>query len=121
MYFEIQVIDIERAKLFYGNIFNWQFFKNPNAPIEYYHIEGAPQKGGLLKAPIAKADGPCGTNAFCCSFMVENFDETAAKIVANGGIAVMPKMAIAGTCWQGYFIDTEKNVFGIFEVDENAK
>jgi uncharacterized protein len=28
---------------------------------------------------------------------------------------------VPGTCWQGYFIDTEGNTFGIFQVDEEAK
>jgi hypothetical protein len=27
---------------------------------------------------------------------------------------------VPGKCWQGYFIDTEDNTFGIFEVDEEA-
>ena len=27
---------------------------------------------------------------------------------------------VPGKCWQGYFIDTEGNTFGIFEVDEEA-
>ncbi|WP_286514428.1 VOC family protein [Empedobacter falsenii] len=52
---------------------------------------------------------------------VENFDETAQKILENGGIIAMPKFAIPGMCWQGYFLDTDNNVFGIFEVDRHAK
>ena len=27
---------------------------------------------------------------------------------------------MTGKCWQGYFIGTEGNTFGIFEVDEQA-
>jgi uncharacterized protein len=27
---------------------------------------------------------------------------------------------VPGKCWQGYFIDTEGNTFGISEVDEEA-
>lgn len=33
----------------------------------------------------------------------------------------MPKFAIAGRCWQGYFVDLDNNVFGIFEVDESVQ
>lgn len=62
-----------------------------------------------------------GTNAFTCSMQVESFDETAEKILTNAGKVAMPKFAVPGTCWQGYFLDTESNVFGIFEADENAK
>jgi hypothetical protein len=27
---------------------------------------------------------------------------------------------VPGRCWQGYFLDADHNVFGIFEVDEKA-
>ena len=52
---------------------------------------------------------------------VESFDATAELILAAGGIVAMPKAALPGMAWQGYFVDTENNVFGIHEPDENAK
>lgn len=30
------------------------------------------------------------------------------------------RSAVPGRCWQGYFIDCDSNVFGIFEVDQTA-
>jgi uncharacterized protein len=42
-------------------------------------------------------------------------------IVSLGGKIALPKFAVPGTCWQGYFIDTEGNTFGLFQVDETAK
>jgi len=53
--------------------------------------------------------------------MVDNFDEIAKKILDNGGRIALPKFAVSGKCWQGYFLDNEGNTFGIFEVDETAK
>jgi predicted enzyme related to lactoylglutathione lyase len=32
----------------------------------------------------------------------------------------MPKFALPGMAWQGYFVDTEGNTFGIHQPDENA-
>jgi predicted enzyme related to lactoylglutathione lyase len=58
---------------------------------------------------------------FVVSIEVENFDETAQKIVSLGGKIALPKFAVPGTCWQGYFIDTEGNTFGLFQVDATAK
>jgi hypothetical protein len=52
---------------------------------------------------------------------VAGFDETAKIILANGGVVAVPKMAILGRCRQGYFFGTDKNVFGIFEVNKAAK
>jgi predicted enzyme related to lactoylglutathione lyase len=39
----------------------------------------------------------------------------------SGAVVVLEKFAVPGMCWQGYFLDSEGNVFGIFEVDEKAK
>jgi uncharacterized protein len=33
----------------------------------------------------------------------------------------LPKFAVPGVCWQGYFIDTEGNTFGIFQPDPAAR
>ena len=43
------------------------------------------------------------------------------KIIAAGGKVSMPKFAIPKMAWQGYFIDTEGNTFGLHQADENAK
>ncbi|HSR17512.1 MAG TPA: VOC family protein [Ignavibacteriaceae bacterium] len=129
IYFEIQADDVQRAVDFYKNIFGWKITRaQEEIPIEYWRIETRSKsgqaggtRGGLLKRP-AKAPPPqSGTNAFVCSIEVENFDETAKKILKQGGQVALPKFAVPGVCWQGYFLDQEGNTFGIFQVDENAK
>lgn len=120
-YFEIQVEDLERAKIFYQEIFGWKFAKDPNLPIEYWRIETGGARGGMLKRPAEVPQGPAGTNAFVCSMEVENFDASAQKILSLGGLEAFPKFAIPGVCWQGYFQDGEGNTFGIFQPDPNAK
>ena len=119
-YFEIQSSDPSRELKFYKNVFGWKFFKEENLPIEYYRIETNSINGGLLKRPATIPPPQSGTNAFCCSIQVENFDTTQALILKNDGQVALPKFAVPGKCWQGYFIDGDNNVFGIFEVDENA-
>ena len=51
---------------------------------------------------------------------VEDFDTTAATIEAAGGTVALPKTALTGMAWQGYFLDTEGNVFGIHQPDTSA-
>jgi predicted enzyme related to lactoylglutathione lyase len=120
-YFEIQASEPQKLVSFYSTVFDWKFIKQDQMPIEYYHIETEGISGGLLKRPANVPLMECGTNAFTCSMEVESFDETAKKILELGGKEAMPKFAIPGKCWQGYFLDTDNNVFGIFQVDENAK
>ena len=97
-YFEIQSSDPEREIRFYENIFGWKFSKIENLPVEYYEIETNSINGGLLKSPAKIPPTESGTNAFVCSVMVHNFNETARLILENGGIVAMAKFAIPGKC-----------------------
>jgi predicted enzyme related to lactoylglutathione lyase len=121
-YFEIQANNPKRAAGFYEKVFGWEFTKDPAIPIDYWRIKAGWQMGGLLRRPAkAPLSHKSGTNAFVCSIMVKDFDETAKKIKSLGGKVALDKFAVPGKCWQGYFIDTEGNTFGIFELDETAK
>lgn len=120
-YFEIQCNDLKRAREFYGKVFGWKFTLAEGLPIEYWRIETNGPHGGLLARPVKGTARNSGTNAFCCSMEVSSFDKTAEIILKLGGEVAMEKFAIPGKCWQGYFLDTEENVFGIFEPDENAQ
>ena len=119
-YFEIQSSNLEREVHFYRTVFGWNITKDEAMPIEYYRIETDGIQGALLERPVDVVP-MSGTNAFTCSIEVTNFDKTAKMILDNGGVVAVPKMAIPGRCWQGYFVDADHNVFGIFEVDENAR
>jgi predicted enzyme related to lactoylglutathione lyase len=120
IYFEIQSSDPSREIKFYETVFGWKFTKVEGLPIEYYSIATEGINGGLLKRPAAIPSTQMGTNAYTCSAEVSNFDKTSDLILKNGGQVAMPKFAIPGKCWQGYFLDADHNVFGLVEVDANA-
>ncbi len=120
IFFEIHVDDVKRAVAFYQTVFGWSFNRNAGVPIEYYDIETGGSRGGLLQRPVQAPSLGQGTNAFICSLEADNFDTIAEKILSNGGQVALEKFPVVGRCWQGYFIDTEGNTFGIFEVDEKA-
>lgn len=129
VHFEIQADDPERAAQFYRDAFGWTVEKwEGESPMEYWSVITGPKEtkdqgvnGGLLKRPVPLAEGMCGSNAFVCTMLVEDYDVAAAKILAAGGKEAMPKFALAGMAWQGYFLDTEGNTFGIHQPDSNAK
>lgn len=118
MYFEIQADEPSELVKFYEEVFGWKGTRDENIPIEYWRIETDGIGGAILKRPAPVTS--MGTNAYVISMEVKNFDKTAEKIYALGGKEALPKFAIPGKCWQGYFIDTAGNTFGIFEVDEKA-
>lgn len=119
-FFEIHTDDPKRAMDFYTNVFGWKFFQEPSAPTDYWQIESESINGGLLKRPLPALAAGVGANAFVCSVRVADFDEIAELILTSGGKVALEKFPIPGKCWQGYFIDTEGNTFGLFQVDEHA-
>jgi len=119
-YFEIQSSDPARDMAFYRAVFGWEFIRETHLPIEYHRIGTMGIHGGMLKRPANIPPLECGTNAFTCSIQVMNFDNVATKVTANGGRVAMPKFAVPGRCWQGYFLDPDNNVFGIFQPDDEA-
>ena len=127
-HFEIQVDDFARAKKFYEGVFGWTIQKWEGGNMEYWFIMTADKdskelgiNGGMLKRPAKTPPHECGVNAFVCTVVVENYDASAKKIEAAGGTVAMPKFAIPGMAWQGYFIDPEGNTFGLHQADVNAK
>jgi len=125
VHFEIQVDQAERAMKFYADVFGWEFTQWGEKP--YWMAMTAPKEstepginGGLLPRPAKTPGEGCGTNAFVCTVQVDNFDEMEQKILAAGGIVAMPKFALPKMAWQGYFLDTEGNTFGLHQADENA-
>lgn len=120
IYFEIQADDTERARDFYSRLFGWTFTHVDGLPLAYWRIDGDGITGGLLQRPAARPPEACGTNAFTCSFEVEDIKASAELIVSLGGQIALPIFPVPETCWQGYFIDTEGNTFGLFQVDEQA-
>lgn len=129
VHFEIQAEEPVRAAKFYKDVFGWNIEKYTGEGIawEYWMIMTAPTdskdlgiNGGIQKRPAQTPPPQCGTNAFTCTIDVINFDETSKKILSAGGKIALPKFALPKMAWQGYFLDTEGNVFGIHEQDINA-
>lgn len=118
MYFEIQADDPRALVQFYQEVFGWKCTRDENIPIEYWRIETDGIGGAILKRPAPVTSD--GTNAYVVSMEVTDYDAAEKKILSLHGKEALPKFAILGKCWQGYYIDPAGNTFGIFQVDENA-
>ena len=128
VHFEIQADEPERAARFYAAVFGWKIDAWDGLAQPYWVVMTADKDskepgihGGLLKRPATIPAPECGANAFVCTVEVENFDAMAEKIEAAGGTVARPKFALPGMAWQGYFLDTEGNTFGIHQPDPAAK
>lgn len=126
IHFEIQADDLERAMKFYAEVFGWKFedySQFVNSP--YFGVitgeDSAPGiNGGIQPRPAERPGVAMGTNAATLTMAVEDFDAVEQKILQAGGQLALPKFALPGLAWQGYYLDTEGNVFGIHQPDPNA-
>lgn len=127
VHFEIHVDDMDRAKKFYGEVFGWVFEDwSEYAGMPYFGaVTGDASTPGINGALMQRQSPPPAEgqplNAYACTMEVEDYDSTEKKILSLGGTVALPKYALPGMAWQGYYHDTEGNIFGIHQPDENAK
>jgi predicted enzyme related to lactoylglutathione lyase len=119
IYFEIQADDIDRCLNFYTKVFNWTFLKVDDLGIDYYRISTIGINGAIIKRPIQLTPAQSANNAYICSIQVDNYDACSALILSEQGKIALAKFVVPNRCYQGYFVDTEGNTFGIFEVIVN--
>jgi predicted enzyme related to lactoylglutathione lyase len=126
-HFEIHADDPERAAGFYAKTFGWDIKKWEGGQFEYWMVmTGKQDEPGGINGGLMRRKGPPpvegqAVNAYVSTIVVDDYDGIAAKIAANGGHEVVPKAALVGMAWQGYFKDTEGNIFGLHQADANAK
>ena len=99
-HFEIQADDPERAKAFDTAVVDWTFEDyGQMTGSTYWGITTGPEdaagiNGGLLQRPAAAPAPEQGANAFVCTVVVDDFDETERRILDAGGRVALPKMAL---------------------------
>ena len=127
IHFEIHAADVARAVAFYQAVFDWQVEDwSEFAGMPYMGVTtGAEDQMGINGA-IMQRQGPNpepggAVAGGVLTMGTGDFDATAAKIAAAGGTVALPKYALPGMAWQGYFLDTEGNVFGVHQPDHEAR
>jgi predicted enzyme related to lactoylglutathione lyase len=120
-FFAINADDVTRARRFYETVFKWGF--EPWGPPGFYLIETGkgqptPVRGGLQeRRELASGQKMVG---FECTISVADIDATLRAIEANGGRIAAPKFHIPSVGTVAYFFDTEGNVAGVIQPDQNA-
>lgn len=133
VHFEIQADDPARAKQFYESVFGWKIEKSGDQ--EYWSVmtgkADAPDAddaqsrwggidGGLVprKGAAPVHDNP--VSAYVCTIQVVDLDASIQKIVQHAGNVVVDKNPIPSVGWICYCKDTEGNIFGLMQADEQA-
>lgn len=114
VHFAIQADDVERAKAFYENAFEWTI--EPWGPPGFFNIRTG--NGGIMGA-LEKRTIPLsgtGARAFVCTIAVADLDEAIASIQRAGG-TVGKRHTIPTVGKLAQFSDTEDNVVMVMQYE----
>jgi uncharacterized protein len=116
--FAIHVDDLDRARAFYEVVLEWRF--EPWGPPGFLLIHtGSPQQPGILGTMHTRREPRTGEglNGFEPTFSVEDVDVVAARVEAQGGRIIMPKVTIPTVGTLLRFLDPEGNDVGVMRYD----
>jgi predicted enzyme related to lactoylglutathione lyase len=118
VHFEIPVDDLERAKAFYGSLFDWQINEVPElsytivmtVPVDEQQMPTEPGaiNGGMMKR---SPDTPSPV----ITIEVDSIDDALKGVEAAGGSIVQPRTQIPNMGAFAYFKDPEGNTLGLWE------
>lgn len=113
VWFDISVSNIDRAKKFYGTVFNIEF---TDLPIEWGKQSFFPadfESAGCTGALVEKSDRVVDGNNMVVYFNSEDCVTEEAKVENAGGKILRPKMSIGDFGFVSILMDTEGNTIGL--------
>lgn len=120
-HFAIYIDDMDRAKSFYEQVFNWGFATY--GPPDFLQIKAdQTQNGELIGALQSRKYSPLQEKIIGleCTISVDDIDAIIQKVEQNEGQILMPKTAIPTVGWITKFLDTEGNLVCAMQTDPSA-
>lgn len=121
-HFAIHIDDVDRAKDFYGGVFEWGF--SSYGPTDFLQIKADQSENGeLIGALQSRHYLPVKEKLIGleCTISVENVEEIIRRVESKGGEILMPKTAIPYVGWITKFLDTEGNLICAMQYDPAAR
>ena len=116
-HFEIPADNVERAIKFYNGVFDWtmQKLSNPGDPSkDYWFFDTKDEKGNKgIGGGLMKRQAP--EHSVTNYITVPSVDDYASRIQEAGGKIIMSKTEIPDMGFILVFLDTENNMFGLYE------
>ena len=118
VHFDIAADEPERAKVFYEQLFDWKM-ASPPGMTDYYLIETDGLNGEKGVGGGLGKRGEPGQNI--TSYIgVSSVEEYSARVQNLGGTVIQPKMVVPGWGYLAICLDTEGNMFGLWQDDSTA-
>jgi len=121
VHFEIPVDDEDRAKEFYGSVFDWDLNTMDMGGGMTYTTAGTvevddkmmPKEPGAINGGLMRRTKD--TPAPVVTIGVDAIDDSLKKVEAGGGSTITPRTEIPNMGAFAYFKDSEGNVVGLWE------
>jgi predicted enzyme related to lactoylglutathione lyase len=120
VHFEIPADDVERAKSFYGSVFDWDLNTMQMDEGEYTIATTTPVDESMMPTEPGAVNGGLmqrsdETPSPVITIDVDDIEQSLKDVEAAGGTTVTPRTPIPGMGAFGYFKDPEGNVMGLWE------
>ncbi|MCX9157348.1 VOC family protein [Niveibacterium sp. 24ML] len=116
VWFEIPVVDLDRAAAFYEQLFDESLRREemgPEGTIAVFPYDGTGVSGCLMRAPDAR---PAASGTLVYLNADSGLDTLLARVEAAGGKVALPPVALPeGMGRFAHIIDTEGNLVGLHE------
>ena len=117
VHFEIPSDNVERAKKFYNDLFGWKMEKMPG-PMEYWMFATVNSKGErTIGGGVMERKMP--NEPITIYIGVDSVNEYAKNVEKLGGKVIKPKTEVTGYGWFVVCMDTENNIFALWEANTN--
>ncbi len=116
VHFEIPADDVKRARTFYTKLFDWKIETAEGYP-DYWYVTTTGENavhGGMMERQDPQQQ-------IAHYIDVPSVSEYVEKIEDLGGRILVPKTVVPGMGYMAMCLDTEHNVFGIWEEDKSAE
>ena len=120
VHFEIPADDVERAKSFYGSVFDWDLNTMQMEGGEYTIVTTTSVDESMMPTEPGAVNGGLmqrsdETPSPVITIDVDDIEQSLKDVEAAGGSTVTPRTAIPGMGAFGYFKDPEGNIMGLWE------
>lgn len=108
---ELNTTDLEKAKTFYGQLFDWSLDEMPMPEGSYILINvGDGTGGGMMRHPVAGAP-----SMWCPYVLVDDLEARATRVAALGGTLLKPPTEVPGMGRFAIVMDPTGAVIGLWE------
>ncbi len=123
VHFEIPADDVERAKSFYGSVFDWGLNTMEMGEGEYTIVTTSPVDDSMMPTEPGAINGGLMersdlTPSPVITIGVDDIEQSLKEVEAAGGSTVTPRTPIPGMGAFGYFKDPEGNIMGLWETSD---